>query len=136
MAEIFPVTIYHNPGCGTSRNALAMIEAAGYVPQIVDYRSAGWTRPLLERLLSDMGATARSLLRTKGTPAAELGLLDENVSDARILAAMIDHPILVNRPIIVTPKGTRLCRPSEAVFDLLDRVPDKFVKEDGEVVRP
>jgi len=132
----FPVTIYHNPDCGTSRNALAMIEAAGYVPTVIDYRIAGWTRPQLEGLLAAMGVTPRGVLREKGTPAAELGLLDAAVSDESILDAMVAHPILVNRPIVVTPKGTRLCRPSEAVLDLLDRKPGSFVKEDGAVVRP
>jgi arsenate reductase len=131
----FPVTIYHNPDCGTSRNALAMIEAAGYVPRVVDYRQTGWTRPLLDELLAAMGAAPRDLLREKGTPAADLGLLDPGVTDEAILAAMIDHPILVNRPIVVTPIGTALCRPSERVLDLLERKPIAFTKEDGEQVR-
>jgi arsenate reductase len=132
----FPITIYHNPDCGTSRNALAMIEAAGYAPTIVEYRKTGWTRAKLDELLAAMGATPRDLLREKGTPAAELGLLDASNSDQTILEAMIEHPILVNRPIVSTPKGTKLCRPSEAVLLLLERVPDAFIKEDGEVVRP
>ena len=136
MTDTFPVTIYHNPDCGTSRNALAMIEAAGYTPAIVDYRQIGWTRPQLEGLLAAMGATARDLMREKGTPAAQLGLLDPSVPDDAILEAMVRHPILVNRPIVVTPRGTQLCRPSEAVLDLLDRRPAEFTKEDGEVVRP
>lgn len=136
MSDAFPITIYHNPACGTSRNALAMIEAAAYVPEIVEYAKAGWTRALLERLFSDMGASPRDVLRGKGTPAAELGLLTEMVSDDEILSAMVEHPILVNRPIVVTPKGTKLCRPSEIVFTLLERLPDTFTKEDGEVVRP
>lgn len=136
MTDPFPITIYHNPDCGTSRNALAMIEAAGYEPSIVEYRKAGWTRSQLDGLLAAMGAAPRDLLREKGTPAAELGLLDSSVSDDAILAAMTTHPILVNRPIVVTPKGTKLCRPSEAVLDLLDRKPAEFTKEDGEVVRP
>ena len=131
----FPVTIYHNPECGTSRNALAMIEAAGYAPAIIDYRRTGWTHQLLRELLSAMNARPRDLLRDKGTPAEELGLLDTGVSDEAILDAMIVHPILVNRPIVVTPKGTALCRPSERVLALLERVPDGFTKEDGEVVR-
>ncbi len=132
----FPVTIYHNPDCGTSRNTLAMIEAAGYAPAIVEYRRTGWTRPLLDELLAAMGAGPRDLLREKGTPAAELGLLEPAASDEAILDAMVTHPILVNRPIVVTPKGTKLCRPSEAVFALLERVPESFTKEDGEIVRP
>ena len=136
MRDAFPITIYHNPDCGTSRNALAMIEAAGYAPTIVEYRQTGWTRPQLEGLFAAMGATARDHMREKGTPAAELGLLDPSVPDDAILEAMVQHPILVNRPIVVTPKGTRLCRPSEAVLDLLDRRPAEFTKEDGEVVRP
>lgn len=136
MTDAFPITIYHNPDCGTSRNTLAMIEAAGYTPQIVEYRTAGWTRPQLETLLTAMDAAPRDILREKGTPAAELGLLEASVSGDAILAAMIAHPILVNRPIVVTPRGTRLCRPSEVVLDLLERKPASFTKEDGEVVRP
>jgi arsenate reductase len=131
----FPVIIYHNPDCGTSRNALAMIEAAGYRPEVVDYRKIGWTRPQLDHLLAAMDASPRTLLRDKGTPAAELGLLDPAASDEAILAAMVAHPILVNRPIVVTPRGTKLCRPSEEVLSLLDRLPEHFTKEDGEVVR-
>jgi arsenate reductase len=136
VTDAFPITIYHNPDCGTSRNALAMIEAAGYAPTIVEYRKAGWTRTKLQELLAAMDARPRNLLRDKGTPAADLGLTDASVSDESILEAMIEHPILVNRPIVVTPKGTRLCRPSEAVLPLLEHVPDAFIKEDGEVVRP
>jgi arsenate reductase len=135
MSETFPITIFHNPACGTSRNALAMIRAAGYEPVVVEYLRAGWTRPQLEGLLAAMGATAKDLLRDKGTPAAELGLLEPQAADDRILDAMVAHPILVNRPIVVTPMGTRLCRPSETVLDLLDRQPGSFTKEDGEVVR-
>jgi arsenate reductase len=131
----FPVTIYHNPDCGTSRNTLAMIEAAGYVPSVIDYRSTGWTRSLLEELLTEMQARPRDLMREKGTPAAELGLLDTATPDDTILEAMVAHPILVNRPIVVTPRGTKLCRPSEAVLELLDHVPTSFTKEDGEVVQ-
>jgi len=135
MSDTFPITIFHNPDCGTSRNALAMIEAAGYAPEVVEYLKAGWTRPLLDNLLAAMGITPRGLLREKGTPAETLGLLDKDVPEERILAAMLDHPILVNRPIVVTPKGTRLCRPSESVLTLLDKLLDRFTKEDGEVVR-
>ena len=130
----FPITIFHNPACGTSRNALAMIQAAGYAPSVVEYLDAGWTRDQLQDLIAAMGVTPRDLLREKGTPAAELGLLDPAVSDAQILDAMIEHPILVNRPIIVTPKGVKLARPSEVVLTLLDRQPPSFTKEDGEVV--
>ena len=133
MTDAFPITIYHNPDCGTSRNTLAMIRAAGYAPTIVDYRTAGWTRPQLEGLLAAMQAAPADILREKGTPAAELGLLD-GASDAAMIDAMIAHPILVNRPIVVTPKGTALCRPSEKVLELLDRKPASFTKEDGEIV--
>lgn len=134
-ATDFPITIYHNPKCGTSRNALAMIEAAGYGPTIVAYLTTGWTRPQLERLAAATGSGVRGLLREKGTPAAELGLLDPGVSEATILDAMVDHPILVNRPIVETPLGVKLCRPSEEVLGLLERKPASFTKEDGEVVK-
>ena len=131
----FPITIYHNPACGTSRNTLAMIRAAGYEPTVIEYLQAGWTRPQLEELLAAMEARPRDILREKGTPAAELGLLDPSKTDDQILDAMIEHPILVNRPIVVTPNGVKLSRPSEVVLDLLDRRPESFTKEDGEVVK-
>jgi arsenate reductase (glutaredoxin) len=131
----FPITIYHNPDCGTSRNALAMIQATGYRPTVVEYCETGWSRAQLEELLAAMHARPRDLLRDKGTPAAELGLLEPAVEDDSILRAMIDHPILVNRPIVVTPKGVKLCRPSEVVLTLLDRQPPAFTKEDGEAVK-
>jgi arsenate reductase (glutaredoxin) len=130
----FPITFYHNPACGTSRNALAMVQAAGYAPDVVEYLHAGWTPPQLAALLAAMGAAPRALLREKNTPAADLGLTDPAASDEMILGAMVAHPILVNRPIVVTPLGTRLCRPSELVLTLLDRQPASFTKEDGEVV--
>ncbi len=136
MADTFPVTIYHNPACGTSRNTLAMIRAAGYEPLVIEYLKTGWTRELIETLLGDMGLTARQLMRDKGTPAADLGLLDEGTTDAAIIEAMLAHPILVNRPIVATPLGTALCRPSELVLKLLAREPAMFTKEDGEVVKP
>ena len=136
MSDDFPITIYHNPDCGTSRNTLAIIEAAGYRPTVVEYLKTGWTRSKLEALFAAMDARPRDMMREKGTPAAELGLLDPSVSDDSILAAMVAHPILVNRPIVVTPKGTKLSRPSEVVLDLLERKPDSFTKEDGEVVIP
>jgi arsenate reductase len=136
MTDIFPVTIYHNPACGTSRNTLAMIRAAGYSPTVVDYLKAGWTRPQLEGLLAAMGVKPRDLLREKGMPAAALGLLDSTVGDDQILDAMVAYPILVNRPIVVTPKGVTLSRPSERVLPLLDRQPPSFTKEDGEIVVP
>ncbi|MDG2522957.1 arsenate reductase (glutaredoxin) [Caulobacter segnis] len=131
----FPITIFHNPACGTSRNTVAMVQAAGYRPQVIEYLQTGWSREQLDELLTAMNARPRDILRDKGTPAAELGLLDPTVSDEAILEAMIAHPILVNRPIVVTPRGVKLCRPSEAVLDLLDRRPDSFTKEDGELVR-
>lgn len=136
MTQAFPITIYHNPKCGTSRNTLAMIEAAGYAPDVVEYVKAGWTRPQLAQIVTDMAGTARDILRTKGSPAEELGLTDPAASDEAILAAMLEHPILVNRPIVVTPLGTKLCRPSELVLPLLDKQPASFTKEDGEVVKP
>jgi arsenate reductase len=136
MIDEFPITIYHNPNCGTSRNTVAMVIAAGYAPTVVEYLKTGWTRPQLQSLLAAMGVRPRDILRHKGTPAAELGLLDPSVNDDRILDAMITHPILVERPIVVTPKGARLARPSEIVLDLLEAQPAKFTKEDGEVVWP
>jgi len=136
MSDDFPVTIYHNPGCGTSRNTLAMIEASGYRPAVIEYLNSGWPRALLQNLVASMGVSAKDILREKGTPAAELGLLEPGVTDARIIDAMMAHPILVNRPIVVTPKGVRLCRPSEVVFTLLERAPASFTKEDGEIIHP
>lgn len=132
----FPVTIFHNPACGTSRNTLAMIRAAGYAPAVVEYLQVGWTRDQLSDLAAAAGMTLRQLLREKATPADELGLLAADVADERLLDAMLAHPILVNRPIVATPRGVKLCRPSETVFDLLERKPRTFTKEDGEVVRP
>lgn len=131
----FPITIFHNPNCGTSRNTVGIVQAAGYAPTIVEYLQAGWTRPQLEDLIGAMGGTARDLLREKGTPAGELGLLDPAVTDDALLEAMVAHPVLVNRPIVVTPLGTVLSRPSEKVLDILDRKPASFTKEDGEVVK-
>jgi arsenate reductase len=135
MPDRFPVVIHHNPDCGTSRNALAMIEAAGHAPTVVEYLRTGWTRAHLQSLLAVMGAGPRDILRDKGTPAAELGLLEDGVGDDALLDAMIAHPVLVNRPIVATPKGVALCRPSEVVLALLDASPAEFTKEDGEVVR-
>ena len=131
----FPVTVFHNPACGTSRNVLAMVEAAGYRPEVVEYLKTGWDAEQLRALFAEAGLTPREALREKGSPAAELGLLEAGVSDDAILAAMAEHPILVNRPIVKTPKGAALCRPSEAVYDLLERTPEGFVKEDGEGVK-
>jgi arsenate reductase (glutaredoxin) len=127
--------IYHNPECGTSRNVLAVIEAAGYTPVIVEYLKTGWTRELLQTLLTAAGLTPRQALRETKSPAKDLGLLDEGVSDEAILTAMLDHPVLVNRPFVVTPKGVRLCRPSEVVLDLLERWPrGPYAKEDGSLM--
>ncbi len=131
----FPVTIFHNPKCGTSRNVVAMVEAAGYAPAIVEYVKQGWSREQLLDLAARSGLTVRELMREKGTPAEELGLLEDDVTDDAILAAMVEHPILVNRPIVATPKGVALARPSEKVFDLLETAPESFTKEDGEVVK-
>ena len=130
----FPIVISHNPACGTSRNVVAMVEAAGYAPKVIEYLKAGWSYEQLRELASEAGLTVRELLREKGTPAAELGLLKETATEEEILEAMVAHPILVNRPIVVTPKGVKLCRPSEVVLDLLDQKPASFTKEDGEVV--
>jgi arsenate reductase len=135
MSE-FPITIFHNPACGTSRNTVAMVQAAGYAPQVIEYLKTGWTKAQLRGLLAAMGARPRDILREKGTPAAELRLLDPGVTDDAILDAMVEHPILVNRPIVVTPRGVKLSRPSEVVLEFLDRLPENFTKEDGEVVRP
>ena len=120
--------------CGTSRNTLAIIKAAGYQPTIVEYLKVGWVRNQLEALIAAMGAKPRDILRDKGTPAAELGLLDLAVSDDELLEAMVAHPIVVNRPIVVTPRGTKLSRPSEVVLSLLANKPISFTKEDGEVI--
>ena len=119
-----------------SRNTLGIIRAAGYEPTVVEYLKTGWTRDQLAELLAAMAASARDVLREKGTPAAELGLLEPGVTDDQIFAAMVANPILVNRPIVVSPKGTRLCRPSEVVLDLLARRSERFTKEDGEIVLP
>ncbi len=129
------VVIHHNPDCGTSRNVLALIEAAGYQPTVIDYLKTGWTRPQLLGLFAAAGLTPRSALRETKSPAADLGLLAEGVAHDTLLAAMLEHPILVNRPIVCTVKGVRLCRPSEVVLDLLDQFPPgPFAKEDGELI--
>jgi arsenate reductase (glutaredoxin) len=130
----FPITVFHNPDCGTSRNVLAAIRALDYEPTVVAYLETGWTETKLWSLLDRMGATPRDILRDKGTPAAVLGLLDEGVPEDTLIAAMVAHPVLVNRPIVETPLGVILARPSERVFEVLDRRPASFTKEDGEVV--
>jgi arsenate reductase len=128
------VTIYHNPSCGTSRNTLAIIRQSGEEPEIVEYLKTPPSRTRLVELIKAMGIFARALLREKGTPYAELGLANPKWSDDQLIDFMLEHPILINRPIVVTPKGTRLCRPSEAVLDLLENPVTSFVKEDGETV--
>ncbi|MBL0405140.1 arsenate reductase (glutaredoxin) [Microvirga aerilata] len=128
------VIIYHNPQCGTSRNTLGLIRNAGIEPHIVDYVKTPPTRLLLRQLIARMGVSVRDVIREKGTPFQELGLGDPSVSDDQLLDAMMAHPILINRPIVVTPMGVRLCRPSEAVLDILPPQQGEFVKEDGEPV--
>jgi arsenate reductase len=128
------VIIYHNPDCGTSRNTLGLIRNAGVEPHVIEYLKTPPSRTMLEQLIARMGISARALLREKGTPYAQLGLGDPALSDAQLLDAMMTHPILINRPIVVTPEGVRLCRPSEEVLDLLPPQRGAFVKEDGERV--
>ena len=128
------VIIYHNPDCGTSRNTLAMIRNAGVEPHVVEYLKSPPSRALLEQLITRMAIAPRDLLRQKGTPFAELGLDDPALSDTALIDAMIAHPILINRPIVVSPHGVRLCRPSEQVLDLLPPQQAAFSKEDGEQV--
>ena len=128
------IIIYHNPACGTSRNTLAIIRQSGEEPEVIEYLKNPPSRARLVELIAAMGIPVRALLREKGTPYAELGLADAKWSDDQLIDFMLAHPILINRPIVVTSKGTRLCRPSEAVLDLLDHPPERFVKEDGEVV--
>jgi len=115
----FPVTVFHNPACGTSRNVLEMVRAAGHAPEVIEYLKAGWTAGQLRDLFAEADLTPRQALREKGSPAAELGLLEAGVSDDAILAAMVEHPILVERPLVKTPKGAVLARPKEKVLDVL-----------------
>ena len=130
------VTIYHNPACGTSRNTLALIRATGVEPDVVLYLDTPPSRATLVALIERMGIAPRDLLRKKGTPFAELGLGDPALSDDQLINAMIAHPILMNRPIVIAPGGVKLCRPSEDVLTILDHpLASDFVKEDGEVVR-
>lgn len=128
------VVIYHNPDCGTSRNTLALIRNAGVEPHVVEYLKTPPSRLLLRQLIDRMGVPVRDVIREKGTPYAELGLADQTLTDDQLLDAMVAHPILINRPIVVSPRGVRLCRPSEAVIDLLPPQRGEFVKEDGERV--
>lgn len=129
------IVIHHNPACGTSRNVVRLVEAAGYTPHVVEYLDTGWTEPQLRALFAAAGITPRQALRTSKSPAEELGLLDETVSDETLLAAMLEHPVLVNRPIVACKNGVALCRPSGAVLDLLDNWPAApFHKEDGDLI--
>ena len=128
------VIIYHNPQCGTSRNTLGLIRNAGIEPHIIEYLKCPPTRAMLVQLIARAGLTARALLREKGTPFRELGLDNPALSEGELLDAMMAHPILINRPIVITPKGVRLCRPSELVVDLLPPQQGEFRKEDGELV--
>ncbi|OTP65935.1 arsenate reductase (glutaredoxin) [Caballeronia sordidicola] len=126
------VTIYHNPDCGTSRNVLALLREAGEDPHVIEYLKTPPERATLERIIADTGMALRDVLRIKGTPYKELGLGNPALSDAQLIDAILAHPILMNRPIVVTPRGTRLCRPSDSVVGLLDRVPGhEILKEDG-----
>ncbi|NYH18791.1 arsenate reductase (glutaredoxin) [Paraburkholderia bryophila] len=129
------VTIYHNPGCGTSRNTLAMIRNAGIEPTVIEYLKTPPTRETLVDLIRQSGLTVREVIRQKGTPYADLGLDDPLVTDDQLIAAMLEHPILINRPLVVTDHGVRLCRPSEVVLEILPEAQNvPFTKEDGEVV--
>ncbi len=129
------ITIYHNPACGTSRNVLALIRNSGEEPEVIEYLKNPPDRATLEGLIAAMGVPVRDVLRQKGTPYDELGLGDPQWTDAQLIDFMLQHPILINRPIVVTPLGTRLCRPSEAVLDLLPQPQQgAFAKEDGEAV--
>jgi arsenate reductase len=134
MPEAFDVVIYHNPDCGTSRNTVAMIRNAGIEPHVVEYLKTPPTRAMVRQLAQRAGITVRDLLREKGTPYAELNLSNPALTDDELLDAIAAHPILMNRPVVVNPKGVRLCRPSEAVLDLLPVQQGEFVKEDGERV--
>jgi arsenate reductase len=132
----FPVTIYHNPECGTSRNTLALIRHAGLDPVVIEYLRTPPNREQLAKMIAAAGLTVREAIREKGTPYADLGLDDPDLTDAQLLDAMLGHPILINRPFVVTPMGTRLARPSELVLDILpaDAFTSGFIKEDGERV--
>jgi arsenate reductase len=135
MPETAAVTIYHNPACGTSRNVQALIRNAGIEPTVIEYLKTPPDRATLERLIERMGIRPRDLLRQKGTPYEELGLAAEQWTDAQLIEQMLSHPILINRPIVITPWGVKLCRPSELVLDILP-LPQRgpFAKEDGEML--
>ena len=135
MSNFFPIVIFHNPDCGNSRNVVEIVRAAGYQPVIVEYLKTGWTLPQLQALFAAAGLTPRAALRETKSPAKDLGLLDQSVDDGALLDAMVAHPILVNRPIVATPMGVKLCRPSETVLDLMERwPPGPLFKEDGEII--
>ncbi|WP_306150774.1 arsenate reductase (glutaredoxin) [Roseovarius sp. MMSF_3281] len=129
------IVIHHNPACGTSRNVLAIIRASGADPTVIDYLETGWTRPQLLALFAAANLTPRAALRTSKSPAEDLGLLDPATPDETLIEAMLDHPVLVNRPIVCSPRGVRLCRPSETVLDLLETPPNgPLYKEDGQMI--
>lgn len=129
------IIIYHNPECGTSRNTLAMIRNAGIEPHVVEYLKTPPSRAMLESLITRAGGTPRALLREKGTPFADLGLENPDLTDGQLVDAMMEHPVLINRPLVVSPLGVKLCRPSEEVLDLLpEGQRAAFAKEDGEQV--
>ena len=135
MSDPVDIIVYHNPECGTSRNTLGLIRNAGIEPHVVEYLKTPPTRALLVQLIARAGITPRELLREKGTPYAELGLRDTSLSDDALVDAMMAHPILINRPLVVSPLGVKLCRPSEAVLDLLPSAQQgAFAKEDGQLV--
>lgn len=133
-AALMPVEIWHNPACGTSRNTLALIRHVGIEPQVIDYLSAPPSKEILAETIVAAGLTVREAIREKGTPYLELGLDDPTLSDDTLLDAMLAHPILINRPFVITPIGVRLCRPSEVVLDILPPCDTPYAKEDGEVV--
>lgn len=128
------IVIYHNPACGTSRNTLGLIRNAGVEPHVIEYLKTPPSRTMLVSLIARMGVPVRAVIREKGTPYADLGLADPSLSDDALIDAMIAHPVLINRPVVVSPRGVRLCRPSEAVLDLLPPQQGEFRKEDGELV--
>ena len=129
------IVIHHNPACGTSRNVLAIIRASGADPTVIDYLETGWTRPQLLALFAAANLTPRAALRTSKSPAEDLGLLDPATPDETLIEAMLEHPVLVNRPIVCSPRGVRLCRPSETVLDLLETPPKgPLYKEDGQMI--
>ncbi|WP_163849123.1 arsenate reductase family protein [Pseudooceanicola aestuarii] len=129
------IVLHHNPDCGTSRNVLAILRASGADLRVIDYLTEGWTRPQLLALFAAAGLTPRAALRIRRSPAEALGLLAADITDDQLLDAMIAHPILVNRPLVASPRGVRLCRPSETVLDLLDQLPaGPLHKEDGQMI--